>query len=100
MDIKGNANLIFIVTVVHQCVVQNIDYIFWPDRCTSTGFRMVKYCGTYCWYCCSITNAGAYMAEIVRGGNIEVVDKGQIEAARSLGLTYGKTMKKIVHHRL
>ena len=40
-------------------------------------------------------NAGAYMAEIVRGG-IEAVDKGQVEAARSLGLTYGKTMKKIV----
>ena len=35
------------------------------------------------------------MAEIVRGG-IEAVDKGQIEAARSLGLTYGKTMKKFV----
>src|SRR5699024_11774848 len=28
-------------------------------------------------------NAGAYMAEIVRGG-IEAVDKGQMEAARSL----------------
>src|SRR5699024_3248674 len=29
-------------------------------------------------------NAGAYMAEIVRGG-IEAVDGGQMEAARSLG---------------
>ena len=33
------------------------------------------------------------MAEIVRGG-IEAVDKGQIEAARSLGLTYGKSVKQ------
>lgn len=40
-------------------------------------------------------NAGAYMAEIIRGG-IESVDKGQMEAARSLGLSYGKAMRKIV----
>lgn len=35
------------------------------------------------------------MAEIVRGG-IESVDKGQMEAARSLGLTYGKAMSKVI----
>ena len=40
-------------------------------------------------------NAGAYMAEIIRAG-IEAVDKGQIEAARSLGLSYFQTMSKIV----
>lgn len=40
-------------------------------------------------------NAGAYMAEIVRGG-IESVDKGQMEAARSLGLPYGKAMAKVI----
>ena len=40
-------------------------------------------------------NAGAYMAEIVRGG-IESVDVGQMEAARSLGLTYQKSMNKII----
>lgn len=40
-------------------------------------------------------NAGAYMAEIVRAG-IEAVDKGQIEAARSLGLPYKTTMIKVV----
>ncbi|RVT67519.1 amino acid ABC transporter substrate-binding protein/permease [Niallia taxi] len=40
-------------------------------------------------------NAGAYMAEIVRGG-IQSVDKGQMEAARSLGLPYGKAMLKVV----
>ena len=40
-------------------------------------------------------NAGAYMAEIVRGG-IESVDKGQMEAARSLGLSYGKAMRKVI----
>lgn len=40
-------------------------------------------------------NAGAYMAEIIRGG-IEAVDKGQMEAARSLGLPYGKSMRKVI----
>ena len=40
-------------------------------------------------------NAGAYMAEIVRGG-IQSVEKGQMEAARSLGLPYGKAMSKVV----
>ena len=34
-------------------------------------------------------NCGAYMAEIIRAG-IESVDKGQMEASRSLGLSYGK----------
>ena len=40
-------------------------------------------------------NAGAYMTEIVRGG-IQSVDAGQMEAARSLGLGYGKTMQKVI----
>ena len=40
-------------------------------------------------------NAGAYMAEIVRGG-IESVDIGQMEAARSLGLPYQKAVRKII----
>lgn len=40
-------------------------------------------------------NAGAYMAEIIRGG-IESVDRGQMEAARSLGLSYSKSMRKVI----
>ena len=44
---------------------------------------------------CLSLNAGAYMAEIFRGG-IMAVDIGQSEAARSLGLGYYKTLKKIV----
>lgn len=40
-------------------------------------------------------NAGAYMAEIVRAGILSV-DKGQMEAARSLGLPYSKAMSKVV----
>ncbi|MGM0124051.1 amino acid ABC transporter amino acid-binding/permease [Enterococcus sp. AZ194] len=40
-------------------------------------------------------NASAYIAEIVRGG-INAVPIGQTEASRSLGLSYNKTMSKIV----
>ncbi len=44
---------------------------------------------------CLTLNCGAYMAEIIRAG-IQSVDIGQMEAGRSLGLSYGKTMRKIV----
>ncbi|TYR73418.1 amino acid ABC transporter permease [Rossellomorea vietnamensis] len=40
-------------------------------------------------------NAGAYIAEIVRTG-IQSIDKGQTEAARTLGLTSTQTMRYIV----
>lgn len=40
-------------------------------------------------------NCGAYMAEIIRAG-IESVDKGQMEASRSLGLSYAKSMRLVV----
>lgn len=40
-------------------------------------------------------NAGAYMAEIFRAGIISI-DKGQMEAARSLGLPYSKAMTKVI----
>ena len=40
-------------------------------------------------------NAGAYMTEIVRGG-IQSVDTGQMEAARSLGLNWMQSMRKII----
>ncbi|HEM5504161.1 ABC transporter permease subunit [Streptococcus suis] len=40
-------------------------------------------------------NSGAYIAEIVRGG-IQAVPAGQMEASRSLGISYGTTMRKII----
>lgn len=40
-------------------------------------------------------NAGAYVAEIVRGG-IQSIDKGQTEAGRSIGLTPSQTMRYII----
>lgn len=43
---------------------------------------------------CSI-NSGAYVSEIFRAG-IQSIDKGQMEASRSLGLTWAQTMRYIV----
>ena len=40
-------------------------------------------------------NCGAYMAEIIRAG-IQSVDKGQMEASRSLGLSYAKSMRLVI----
>ncbi|MCL2472118.1 MAG: amino acid ABC transporter permease [Treponema sp.] len=40
-------------------------------------------------------NAGAYIAEIFRGG-IQAIDNGQMEAARSLGLSHYRAMFKII----
>ncbi len=40
-------------------------------------------------------NSAAYIAEVVRSG-IMSVDNGQMEAGRSLGLSYGKTMRLVI----
>ena len=40
-------------------------------------------------------NSAAYVSEVIRSG-IQAVDKGQTEAARSLGLSEGQTMVKII----
>ncbi len=43
---------------------------------------------------CSV-NSGAYVAEIFRAG-IQSIDKGQMEAGRSLGMTWAQTMRYII----
>jgi polar amino acid transport system permease protein len=40
-------------------------------------------------------NAGAYISEVFRAG-IQSIDRGQVEAARSLGLSYRRTMYHVV----
>ncbi|MCF0230450.1 MAG: amino acid ABC transporter permease, partial [Parasporobacterium sp.] len=44
---------------------------------------------------CLALNCGAYMAEIIRAG-IQAIDPGQMEAARSLGLPYWRSMFRVV----
>lgn len=40
-------------------------------------------------------NAGAYLTETIRGG-LQAVDPGQMEASRSLGLGWGRSMQRVV----
>ena len=42
-----------------------------------------------------VLNSSAYVSEIIRSG-INAVDKGQMEAARSLGMSYSHAMRKII----
>ncbi len=44
---------------------------------------------------CLALNCGAYMSEIIRAGILSI-DPGQMEAARSLGLSYWRSMFRVV----
>ena len=71
-----------------------IGYFFVPKLLNIEGLSAQK----QAFVCCAIAliiNSAAYVSEIVRSG-IEAVDKGQTEAARSLGLTARTTMLDIV----
>ena len=63
-------------------------FVIWNTRATDGNL-----------ICCAVIsfgiNSGAYVAEIVRSG-IMSIDKGQMEAGRSLGLNYVKTMRFII----
>ena len=56
------------------------------------GFRMSAFAAGVITLSC---NAGAYLSEIFRGG-IQAVNKGQLEAARSLGLSQSRAMIKVI----
>jgi len=58
-----------------------------PDKVTLSGLQA----GVIC----LALNCGAYMAEIIRAG-VQAVDIGQMEAARSLGMSYSKAMAKVI----
>ncbi|WP_422447142.1 amino acid ABC transporter permease [Thermoanaerobacterium sp. DL9XJH110] len=40
-------------------------------------------------------NSAAYVAEIIRAG-IQSIDRGQMEAAKALGMTYGQAMRRVI----
>lgn len=58
----------------------------------ATDFRLTAFTAGVITIC---LNAGAYMSEIFRAG-IQAVDKGQMEAARSLGMPKSRAMMKVV----
>lgn len=67
-------------------------YFFWIFLPRLTNIKIPD---TICIIIALIVNASSYVAEIIRAG-IQAVDKGQMEAARSLGLPYRHAMTKII----
>lgn len=66
-----------------------------PAGLQGIGFSDFRLSGFQAGFIALSMNCGAYMAEIIRAG-IESVDRGQMEAGRSLGLSYGACMALIV----
>ena len=67
-------------------------YIFFYGIPLTFGFDLPK---EVCITIALVINSAAYITEIIRSG-IQAVDKGQMEAARSLGMSSSNTMKKII----
>ena len=67
-------------------------YFFWLVLPKMLPFQLSD---TLCIIIALVVNASAYVAEIIRAG-IQGVDKGQSEAAKSLGLSNINTMKRII----
>jgi ABC-type amino acid transport system permease subunit len=67
-------------------------YFFWLLLPKVVPFELSD---TACIITALIVNASAYVAEVIRAG-IQAVDKGQTEAAKSLGLSNYNTMRKII----
>ena len=68
-------------------------YFFWIGL--PKLFPSVELSDTQCILVALTVNASAYISEIIRAG-INAVDKGQWEAARSLGLSEKNVMKRII----
>lgn len=66
-----------------------------PAGLQGIGFTSFRLSGFQAGFIALSMNCGAYMAEIIRAG-IQSVDRGQMEAGRSLGLSYGACMALIV----
>ncbi len=102
MNVGHNRALNFIGTVyvdavrgVPLIVLAYFIYFGIPAGIQSLGFTNFRLDALQAGTIALSMNCGAYMAEIVRAG-IQSVDRGQMEAGRSLGLSYGAGMALIV----
>jgi polar amino acid transport system permease protein len=76
-------------------LIFTISYVVVPQMSTAFGFNNSSV--TFFWRACSALSIiyGAYLAEVFRAG-IESVPSGQMEAGRSLGMSYAQTMRLVV----
>ena len=102
MNVGSNRVFNFIGTVyvdavrgVPLIVLAYFIYFGVPAAIQGIGFETFRLTALQAGTIALSMNCGAYMAEIIRAG-IQSVDRGQMEAGRSLGLTYGSSMALIV----
>lgn len=102
MNVGSNRVFNFIGTVyvdavrgVPLIVLAYFIYFGVPTAIQGIGFATFRLTALQAGTIALSMNCGAYMAEIIRAG-IQSVDRGQMEAGRSLGLTYGSSMALIV----
>lgn len=72
-----------------------VQIVFWYDAVAELTNNVINFPALVAGVIALGINEGAYMTEIVRAGLLSV-DPGQKEAARSLGMTYPLTMRRIV----
>ncbi|MBO0684226.1 MAG: amino acid ABC transporter permease, partial [Candidatus Dormibacteraeota bacterium] len=72
-----------------------VQIIFWYDATSELTNNVINLPALVAGVLALGVNEGAYMTEIVRAGLLSI-DPGQQEAARSLGMTYAQTMRRIV----
>ena len=93
----GKNRVFNLIGTIYVDAVRGVHFIYFgiPQGVKSLGFTDFRLTALQAGVAALAMNCGAYMAEIIRAG-IESVDKGQMEAARSLGLPYGKSMRRVV----
>ena len=72
-----------------------VQIIFWYDATAELTNNAINLPALVAGVIALGVNEGAYMTEIVRAGLLSV-ERGQLEAARSLGMTYALAMRRIV----
>ncbi|MBD1372193.1 amino acid ABC transporter permease [Hazenella sp. IB182357] len=85
VDIFRGTPLLLQILAIHKAVLPTLADLVGLDAPSSVTSAFVALS----------LNAGAYIAEIFRGG-IQSIDKGQMEAARSLGMSYAQAMRFVI----
>ena len=70
-------------------------FIFYGLPMIGVTFPDISFIPNFSRFVAMSLNSSAYVSEIIRSG-IQAVDPGQMEAARSIGFTYGESMRKVI----
>ena len=90
--VRGTPLLVQLFIIYYGCQAVGIRF---PDIPVMTAILDINFSDFMSGVITMGLNSAAYVCEIFRSG-IQSVDKGQMEAGRSLGLSYGQTLQKII----